>query len=62
MQTRDRGVVMVVAAGCMEKTTRRSSVVVDIGVNSDGSDGGCVSTVARPLKVLSTVVSCFPLP
>ena len=39
MQSRKRGAVTVVAAGCSEKTTRQSSVVIVTCANSDGSSG-----------------------
>jgi len=55
MQTRERGVVMVVAVGCTEKTTRQSSVVVDIGTNNDG--GTTIKDIKHGGFVFPAVVS-----
>ena len=52
IQTRERGAVMVVAAGCTKKMTRWSSVVIDTSTNSDDSSGGYVSDDGARKKMM----------
>ncbi|QCD96925.1 hypothetical protein DEO72_LG6g1635 [Vigna unguiculata] len=54
IQTRERGAVMVVAAGCTKKMTRWSSVVIDTSTNSDDSSGGYVSDDGRVEKTMQS--------